>query len=222
MSSIDILVIFQSILTLFIFWLLPQLERPFKVLIGALLVGYVFSIVSNFVFVYTTNLVFNNLLGIFYDVSYIILNLLFFKWRYKERYFSRLLIAACILLPLIILVRDIYFGLLFNSVINNNLNMQVGIILIIAGCLRVLYLFIKKADQVDLYKKPEFWMIVSMLLYNSLYFVHFGFLNLRFRLNSNFGIDYYNLYQATIVIIYELTILLIVGKIGLKKELAKR
>lgn len=100
--------------------------------------------------------------------------------------------------------------------------MQVGIILIIAGCLRVLFLFIKGADQVDLYKKAEFWMIVSMLLYNSLYFVHFGFLNLRFRLNSNFGIDYYNLYQATIVIIYELTILLIVGKIGLKKELAKR
>ena len=222
MSSIDILVIYQSILTLFIFWQLPQLEKPFKVLIGALLVGYIFSIVSSALFGYTTNLIFHNLLSVFYDVSYIILYLLFFKWRYKERYFSRLLIAACIILPLIILVRDIYFGLLFNSVINNTLIMQVGIILIIAGCLRVLFLFIKGADQVDLYKKAEFWMIVSMLLYNSLYFVHFGFLNLRFRLNSNFGIDYYNFYQATIVIIYELTILLIVGKIGLKKELAKR
>ncbi len=100
--------------------------------------------------------------------------------------------------------------------------MQVGIILIIAACLRVLFLFIKRVDEVELYKKAEFWMIVSMLLYNSLYFVHFGLLNLRLRLNSNFGIDYYNSYHVTIVIIFELTILLIVGKIGLKKELSTR
>lgn len=175
--EIEYILFLQILLVLYICFFFRSVEKSYKILLGVFVLGFYTNLIVYII--YTLRIgpsSFTKLPYILYSIIGFSGILLFFKMRFKDRILDMLFIFGIIVMPLIVYIREFYFGY-FDTALDSNTSPVIGTILIVAACLRALLLFIKRADNVDLYKKLDFWVVLSILIFHLIQFVYLGYLN---------------------------------------------
>lgn len=200
----------QLLLTLYIVYYFFDVQKIYRVFLIVFLLAFTANMldfiiygfkqipayVSNFIFVVYSLLGFSGVL-------------LFLKLKFKDKIINFIFYAGVFVLISTVLIRDIYFGMLFSYSSSIPIPL-LGTIFITAACLRALYLFLKRADDIDLYRKLDFWIVISVLFFYIIQFVFIGFLNVR--MVFAFNVLYFNeLFHYSSTIYYFVISLLIVN-----------
>lgn len=175
LEAIGLLVNF--IILLFIVYFFNSIRKEYRPLMLVLLLGAFTNVLQIVLWSYEgINFLVYNIIFIAYTIIAFSLLLYFFKNKFQDPILKGLFYGGIAAIILSVIIRDYYFDLI-NDNSKSTPTPLIGTIFIVAACLRVLFLFLKRVDSVVLYKKLDFWLVLIIMYYFVFQFVCLGYYN---------------------------------------------
>lgn len=173
----NFILLFNFLLLLFLVYFFNSILKVYKPLATVLILG-VFTNALQIVLWSYEGVSFSliNSIFIIYTLLAFSILLYFFKKKFKDRILYIIFYSGILSILLTVSIRDFYYKLI-EDFSKSTPTPLIGTIFIVAACLRVLFLFLKRVDSVDLYKKLDFWIVLIVLIYFVIQFVYLGYLN---------------------------------------------
>ena len=189
--TLNISLLLNFLLLLYIVYFFNSIINEYRPLVVVLGLGIFTNVVQIVLWSYEgISFWIYNVIFIAYTILAFSTLLYFFKNKFRDSLLNGLFYGGIAAILTSVLIRDFYFDLIHDSS-RSTPTPLIGTIFIVAACLRVIFIFLKRVDDVMLYRKLDFWLVLIIMFYFVVQFVYLGYFNFFYAglLNSSILFD---------------------------------
>lgn len=189
--TLNISLLLNFLLLLYIVYFFNSIINEYRPLVVVLGLGIFTNVVQIVLWSYEgISFWIYNVIFIAYTILAFSTLLYFFKNKFRDSLLNGLFYGGIAAILTSVLIRDFYFDLIHDSS-RSTPTPLIGTIFIVAACLRVIFIFLKRVDDVVLYRKLDFWLVLIIMFYFVGQFVYLGYFNFFYAGLLNSSILFY-------------------------------